>query len=245
MKLFFSFLCTGVLFYPLLADEPSSIEFANEEAIADALESPEFRHTLKNVLSKQKSEDELNHLFNEKEKIVYNKGYIYLRAGATSGVDKTETSPIGGIGYRTKLLNFGHSNSYLTFLPTFSYDINIGASTKTYTSNTRALELYLPKFSTLFYTTPKLEKSFFLGYGVALATMTPLIYHSKERGVLYHSQSFIGYSTSIIAGYTPTLHQKYLNSIDLELNLPTVTTVESMQNYQNNWTINLTYCLGF
>jgi len=228
MKLFLSFLCTGVLFFPLQADEPSSIPVAKEHAIA------EINNSLKNEL-----------LFSEKEKIRYNKGYIYLRAGATSGVDKTETSPIGGIGYRTKLLNFDQSKTIFSFLPTYSYDINIGASTKSYNTYSRALELYLPKFSTLFYTTPKLEKSFFFGYGIAIATMTPLIYHSEQTGVLYHPQSFIGYSTSLIAGYTPTLHQKYLNSIDLELNIPTLTRVQYLQSYENNWTINLTYCLGF
>jgi hypothetical protein len=241
MKLFFSFLYVGVMVFPLQAEEPISIKFANEEAIADALQSPEFRHSLKNALSKQK----LDSLFNEEEKSTYNKGYIYLKAGATSGVDKTEPSPIGGIGYRTKLLNFENSTSFFSFLPTYSYDVNIAASAKIYNRYTKALELYLPKFSTLFYTTPKLEKSFYFGYGFAFATMTPLVYNSLETGLIYHQQSFIGYSTSLIAGYTPTLHQKYLNSIDLELNLPTITTVENLQSYENNWTINLTYSLGF
>ena len=238
----------------LVADEPAGIRFANEEVLVEALKNSEFRKTLQNALEKRKEADEIEIESIQELGGPPNKGYFYIKSGATSGVLYTEASPLIGLGYRSKLQNTKDSNSieraFRRIFSKYSFDCNVQASTKVY-KDFAALELYLPKFSTLYYFTPEQPQSFFWGYGASFAIMTPMVYKyenpdTNEVEITYGENTFVGFGTSVVAGYTPTLHEKYLNSVQLELNLPVQSMFENdFKFYGNNWTLNLTYCIGY
>jgi hypothetical protein len=178
-----------------------------------------------------------------------NKGFFYLKSGASSGVLSSDPAILLGVGYRSKL--FG-SFIHKKLKNNFAFDVNFQSTEKKYYKY-RAIEMYLPKLNGLYFFNPKGEKSLYLGTGFAITISDPAYIVAEKdaldqnifKGQIFPSNDvFLGTSYTFILGYDLSLHKKYMNCFQIEWNMP----MDSFQNdydYSNHWTINLSYLLGF
>lgn len=184
-------------------------------------------------------------LFAQEEKAeikTLNKGFIYLKLGASSGPFESDVLLSEGFGYRTKL--FKEISGAI--------DINIAQIYHKEHPRYFSSEIYLPKVSYQYYLTPLNRQSFFLGIGYSFAMLYPsyYVYTLKEEEMpkpeFYDAPSVSG-CYLLYLGYDLALHSKFLNTLQLELNIPQQSLVEGTEdlNPLTYTTLNLSYCIGY
>jgi hypothetical protein len=205
----------------------SEKEKAYKKALLIALKDDEARQELISTLEK----DELISATNQSSKETINKGFLYLKTGVTTGSPNTDPNSLIGIGYRTP-----------RFYTNWAVDINFQSSMQE-GDLVNGLEVYIPKMGPLFYFSPQSDSSLYLGIASATMVIAPSQpdYISTETHDL---DSFLGTAVVLTLGYQLNLKSRFLNSFQLELNIPQEATSPDQTN-ADNITLNFSYCIGY
>ena len=221
------FLVLSIFSTLFLFSEESEKERAYKKALLVALKDDEARQELISTLEK----DELISVKTKPSNEIINKGFLYLKTGVTTGSPNTDPNSLIGIGYRSP-----------RFFTNWSIDINLQSSMQE-GEQVNGLEVYLPKIGPLFYFSPQSETSFYLELPLQqwLLLQVNLNIFQKET---HDSDSFLGSAVVFTAGYQLNLKSRFLNSFQLELNVPTEATSPEQTN-TDNATLNFSYCIGY
>lgn len=223
--------------------------YANQES-CNNIDIKEQTASQINKIAEDKLTASLKTELEDQKTTTLNKGYFYFKTGATSGVMQTDPSILFGLGYRSKLFMLPSKYNNQDSNTAFAYDCNIQYSNKEYLRHS-SIELYLPKLNILAFLTPSKEKSLFIGSGIFCAAIDPSFVtknnNNTDHFIFHHGKHFfVGSGMSFIIGRENSIGNKFMNTLQLELNVP-IETEETLYDFNPStlWSINASYLIGY